>query len=91
MTTSTLDVGNLLSVLGARGIEKQLQRIAGVGRVAVNAVSGSTTVTYDEGKTSILAIQRAITECGFHCTGEALPMNPPRKSFIKRSAWSKIL
>ncbi len=73
MTTSTLDVGNLLSVLGARGIEKHLQRIAGVSRVAVNAVSGSTTVTYDEGKTSIKAIQRAITECGFHCTGEALP------------------
>ena len=73
MTTSTLDVGNLFSVLGAQGIEKQLQRIAGVGRVAVNPVSGSTTVTYDQGKTSLSAIQAAIKECGFHCTGEALP------------------
>ena len=73
MTTSTLEVGNLFSVLGARGIEKQLQRIAGVGRVAVNPVSGSTTVTFDQGKTSLPAIQAAITECGFHCTGEALP------------------
>ena len=73
MTTSTLDVGNLFSVLGAQGIEKQLQRIAGVGRVAVNPVSGSTTVTYDQGKTNLSAIQAAIKECGFHCTGEALP------------------
>ncbi len=73
MTTSTLEVGNLFSVLGARGIEKQLQRIAGVGRVAVNPVSGSTTVTYDQGKTSLSAIQAAIKECGFHCAGEALP------------------
>ncbi len=73
MTTRTLKVGNLFSVLGAQGIEKQLQRIAGVGRVAVNPVSGSTTVTYDQGKTSLSAIQAAIKECGFHCTGEALP------------------
>ena len=73
MTTSTLDVGNLFSVLGAQGIEKQLQRITGVGRVAVNPVSGSTTVTYDPGKIGLPAIQAAIKECGFHCTGEALP------------------
>ncbi len=73
MTTSTLNVGNLFSVLGAQGIEKQLQRIAGVGRVAVNPVSGSTTVTYDQGKTSLSTIKAAIKECGFHCTGEALP------------------
>ena len=73
MTTSTLNVGNLFSVLGARGIEKQLQRIAGVGRVAVNPVSGSTTVTFDQGKTSLSAIQAAVKECGFQCTGEALP------------------
>ena len=73
MTTSTLEVGDLFSILGAQGIEKQLQRITGVGRVAVNPVSGSTTVTYDPGKISLHAIQAAIKECGFHCTGEALP------------------
>ena len=73
MTTSTLEVGNLFSVLGAQGIEKQLRRIAGVGRVAVNPVSGSTTVTYDQGKTNLSTIKAAIKECGFHCTGEALP------------------
>ncbi len=73
MTTSTLYVGNLLSILGARGIEKQLQRIAGVGRVSVNPVSGSTTVVYDPRKTTLSTIETAIKKCGFHCAGEALP------------------
>jgi P-type Cu2+ transporter len=40
MTTTNLEVGDLFSVLGAHGIEKQLKRIAGVGRVSVNPVSG---------------------------------------------------
>ncbi len=73
MTTSTLEVGGLLSILGAKGIEKQLQHIQGVGRVSVNPVAGSATVTYDKGKTSVTALQAAIKECGFHCAGEALP------------------
>ena len=73
MTTSTLDVGDLFSVLGAHGIERQLQRLTGVGRVSVNPVSGSTTVVYDPGKTNLAEIQAAIKECGFHCAGEALP------------------
>ena len=73
MTTSTLDVGNLFSVLGAHGIEKQLKRVAGVGRVTVNAVSGATTVAYNPKKTSLAKIRSKIDECGFHCSGEALP------------------
>src|ERR1700738_1850370 len=73
MTKVTLEVGDLFSVLGAHGIERQLQRVAGVGRVSVNPVSGSTTVMFDPGKTSLSAIQTAIEDCGFHCAGEALP------------------
>jgi P-type Cu2+ transporter len=73
MTTSTLEIGDLFSVLGAHGVERQLQRVAGVGRVSVNPVSGSTTVVYDPGKTSLSAIRAAIEDCGFHCAGEALP------------------
>ena len=73
MATSTLDVGDLFSVLDAHGIEKQLRRIAGVGSVSVNPVSGSMTVTYDPDTTSLAAIQAAVRSCGFHCAGEALP------------------
>ena len=73
MTTITLEVGDLFSVLDSHGIEKQLRRIAGVGRVSVNPVSGSTTVMYDPHTTSLAAIRAAIRSCGFHCAGEALP------------------
>lgn len=73
MTTSTLNIGDLFSVLGAHGIEKQLRRVPGVGQVSVNPVTGSTTVMYDPGKTSLAAITKAIEDCGFHCRGEARP------------------
>ncbi len=73
MTTTVLDVAGLLTVLDASGIERQLHRIAGVRRVSVNPISGSTTVMYDPETTSLRAIQAAIEECGFHCAGEALP------------------
>ena len=73
MTTSTLDVGDLFSILGARGIEKQLMRIGGMIHVAVNPVSGATTVDFDSGKTDLAAIQSAIKACGYHCAGQAMP------------------
>ncbi len=73
MTTSNLEIGDLFSVLGVQGIEKQLGRIVGVGRVSVNPVSGSTTVAYNPAQTSLTKIKAAIKECGFHCAGEALP------------------
>ncbi len=44
MPKVTLEVGGLPSVLGAHGIERQRWNVAGVGRVSVNPVSGSTTV-----------------------------------------------
>ena len=73
MMTGTLEVGDLFLSLGAHGIERQLQRVVGIGRVSVNPVSGSTTVVYDPGKTSLSALQEAIEDCSFHCAGEALP------------------
>ena len=73
MTTSNLEVGELFSILGAQGIEKQVMRIAGVSRAAVNAVSGITTVEYDAARTNLPAIQAVIKECGYHCVGQALP------------------
>ena len=82
MATSTLEVGGLFSVLDAYGIERQLQRIAGVGRVSVNPVSGSTTVMYDPKTTSLRAIEAAIKKCGFHCDGEALPKHVCGRSVV---------
>ena len=73
MATSTLDIGDLYSILGARGIEKQVMRIPGMTLVAVNPVSGATTVDFDPGKTDLATIQSAIRACGYHCAGQAMP------------------
>ena len=73
MATNTLEVGDLLSVLSARGLEKQLKQVPGVDRVSVGVASGSATVTYDAGKTSLSALKQMIIDCGFHCSGEVLP------------------
>jgi Cu2+-exporting ATPase len=73
MTTSTLEVADLFSVLGAHGLERQLRGLTGVAHVTVNPISGLTTVTYDSAKIRISALQAAIEACGFHCAGEALP------------------
>lgn len=85
MTTSTLEVADLFSVLGAHGIERQLRGLAGVARVSVSPVSGLTTVTYDSAKIRLSAIQAAIEACGFHCAGEALP-----KHACERQAMSTV-
>ena len=47
MKTSTIEVGDLLSPLGARGVEKQLARLPGVQRVEANCASGCTACTWD--------------------------------------------
>ncbi|MEO5757686.1 MAG: heavy metal translocating P-type ATPase [Mesorhizobium sp.] len=73
MTTINLEVGDLFSILGAQGIEKQLMRLAGVRRASVNPVSGTTTVDFDPAKIDLLAIQAAIKDCGYHCAGQAVP------------------
>ncbi|MBX9944114.1 MAG: heavy-metal-associated domain-containing protein, partial [Reyranella sp.] len=73
MKISTLEVGDLFSVLSAHGIERQLRHVADVNRALVNPVSGSTTIWYDPGETSLSAIRAAIADCGFHCSGEVVP------------------
>ena len=56
MKTVNLHVGELLSPLGARGVEKQLAKLDGVITAAVNSVSGCATVTYDEQQINVPAI-----------------------------------
>ncbi len=73
MKTINLHVGELLSPLGALGIEKQLKKLAGISAAAVNPVSGCATVTYDEGKIAPAAIHQAIEHCDHHCGGELVP------------------
>ncbi|MFZ5589986.1 MAG: heavy metal translocating P-type ATPase [Pseudomonadota bacterium] len=73
MKTSIVEVGGMLSALSARGVEKQLARLAGVKRAEVNYVSGSATVEYDEHVINLKRIKAVIHACGYHCAGELTP------------------
>ena len=82
MKTINLHVGELLSPLGALGVEKQLLKLGGVTAAAVNQVSGSASVTYDDRKIEPADIEHAIEQCGHHCAGELKPSHlcEPRAS-----------
>ena len=66
---TTMEVRDLLSVLSAQGIERQLIRLTGVMGASVNPVSGSATITYDPTRTGPTEIMSAIEACGHHCAG----------------------
>ena len=71
--TSVIDVGQMLSPLSARGVEKQLAKLPGIHHVDVNYVAGSATVMYDESVIDLRTIKAKVEECGHHCSGELLP------------------
>ena len=73
MPVINLHVAELLSPLGAFGVEKQLKKLDGVTAATVNTVSGCATVTYDERRVSVDAIEEAIERCGHHCLGHLEP------------------
>ncbi|GEM_PF-1395558 len=73
MTTSTIEVGELVSTLSAAGVERQLSSLPGVQHVDVNYVAGSATVHYDESRVTLETIRQRVLDCGYHCRGELVP------------------
>ena len=73
MRTSTVEIGDLLSPLGAEGVRKELLKIPGVHHVDANGAAGSATVHYNEETTTLAKIRSVINQCGYHCRGELLP------------------
>jgi Cu2+-exporting ATPase len=73
MKTVNVEVGALLSVLSGEGVQRRLQRIAGIHQADVNYVAQSATIHYDETQISLDAIRKAIEACGYHCRGELVP------------------
>ncbi len=73
--SATFEVGNLLSPLSARGVEKRLKALPGVAEATVNPVAGSATVSFDAAIASPERIRTAIEECGYHCAGELQPLH----------------
>ncbi|MDD3762937.1 MAG: heavy metal translocating P-type ATPase [Pseudomonadota bacterium] len=75
MKTITLDVSDLLGAMSSLGVEHQLNVAPGVTNARVNAINGAATVTYDETRTSSGALADVIRACGYHCSGEKLPIH----------------
>jgi Cu2+-exporting ATPase len=73
LNTATVEVGDLLSPLGGRGLEKHLSHVAGVERASVNDASGSVSVTYNPAEIDLPTIQAVVKDCGYHCSGEVVP------------------
>lgn len=73
MKTETLTLEDLVTPLDPLVIEKALNEIPGVSEVRSVFGSGTATVTFDPHKTSVEALRKAVSACGFHCRGVALP------------------
>jgi Cu2+-exporting ATPase len=73
MRRATLEVGGLVAMLDFLAVEKRLRALPGVIGVDMNASSTTATVAYDETRTDVETIRRAIEACGFHCRGESVP------------------
>ena len=72
-TTATLDFNASADRLGHLGIEKQLAALPGVLSASASPVGLSISVTFDDSRTSVEALRRAVEDCGYHCAGEVLP------------------
>ena len=73
MQEIVLKAGGLLHGSSGPALEAFLRRQTGIHHVAVNPVSGTLTVGYDEAVILEIEIQRLIGECGYHCRGQSLP------------------
>jgi cation transport ATPase len=69
MKTATIEVGDLISPRGARGVEQQPARLPGVQRVEASHATASATVIYDERVIDLKAIKARVREGGYHCRG----------------------
>lgn len=73
MVTKSFEITGLFGALDHLIIAKKLRLVRGVSSVEVNAASTTASITYDKNKIKPVNIAQAIKECGFHCTGVALP------------------
>jgi Cu2+-exporting ATPase len=56
-------------------VEGVLGSRPGVLAVEANPVSQTATVTFDSARTSVADLRQWVTECGYHCSGESVPLH----------------
>ena len=73
MREIVLESEGLLNGSSAPALQSFLERQDGVRQALVNPVAGTTTVEYDEEVTTEERIAEQVRECGYHCSGQAIP------------------
>src|SRR5512136_1358031 len=72
MKTTVIKLEGIESVLSPTGVEKKMCRHPGIHKVETNFLTGTATVLHDDTVT-LDEIKQCVADCGYHCTGEALP------------------
>jgi len=65
MKTSTIEVRDMLSVLGVDELEKRIVEVPGIESATVNFAEGSATVRYDETRIESDDIKSAVRQRGY--------------------------
>ena len=63
--TVGLEVANMSCAACAPIVRKTLSRVAGVTKVAVSVETASAVVTFDDQRTSVQALVKAVTNAGY--------------------------
>lgn len=74
MKTTVVHLEGIESVLSTAGVEKKMCQHPGIQKVETNFMTGTATVYHDDSIT-MEKIKRCVTDCGYHCAGEAAPQN----------------
>lgn len=91
MKTTTLEVSDLLSPLGGRGLEKRLSHLRGIEHADVNDASGSVSVRYDPDILDLAAIRQSVATCGYRCSEEIVPRHlRVRRDHVGHATSAKI-
>src|ERR1700730_10143232 len=72
---AVLQVGKLRFGTEGAVVESFLGRQPGVIHVQANPSAQTAVVTYDPERTSVDDLQRFVTECGYHCAGQSVPLH----------------
>ena len=72
MKTTVIKLEGIESVLSPAGVEKKMCRHSGIHKVEANFMTGTATVYHDDSVT-LAEIKKCVADCGYECSGEALP------------------
>jgi len=73
LETTVLSVAGMQFASEQHRVETHVGNLAGVEEVEMNPVSQSVTISFDPSIVSASALETAVVECGYHCSGRPMP------------------